>query len=390
MSGTTSYRGRKQAVVNHIRECISSGYLACGDSLPSMQVLGDSMNVSPTTVLTALREMEQDGTLRCLPNGTRIVAGASEGAGILGRAILFLTAHTQELGDREKQASLSSAGAGWEVAVDHAASVALRSTRSHMLILRSSEMTSADVAQLLRHPPRGLVVTNTEGTQPAEQLIHELCERRVPVVKVGSANDAGSCDSVASDHRAGARDLTRWLIGRGCRRILRFWCWPKEQPRLDWLAQRDAGYEDACREAGIEVLPPLQYQGVIRTPMSPEDVQEDAFAAAGRLWEHLRGPQPVDAIMTVSDGMATTVAAACRTLRLVPNQDVAIVGYDNYWHNAPWLAWESTPPLATVDKQNLLIGQEMVNLLMDRMEGKLPPEPQHRLVAPKLVVTGQP
>lgn len=71
----------------------------------------------------------------------------------------------------------------------------------------------------------------------------------------------------------------------------------------------------------------------------------------------------------------------------MPNGDVDIVGYDNYWAECEERAVESAFPLATVDKCNPELGGELVHLLMERIEGQLPDEAQCRMVTPRLVVT---
>ena len=44
-------------------------------------------------------------------------------------------------------------------------------------------------------------------------------------------------------------------------------------------------------------------------------------------------------------------------------------------------------PVATVDKRNHECGRQMIRLLLERIEGRLPPEPQCRVVEPELIVT---
>ena len=46
----------------------------------------------------------------------------------------------------------------------------------------------------------------------------------------------------------------------------------------------------------------------------------------------------------------------------------------------------TVPVAATVDKQNFEPGMEMVRLMRERIEGKLPPEPQTRVMPPQLVI----
>ena len=109
----------------------------------------------------------------------------------------------------------------------------------------------------------------------------------------------------------------------------------------------------------------------------------------GYLWEHFSGARSADAILALTDGASYPITAACRLLGKEPNRDVTIVGYDNYWQDSPHRQWEPAGPAATIDKLNLDLGQELMNLLLARAEGKLPAEPQLRLIKPELRVSGE-
>jgi len=108
---------------------------------------------------------------------------------------------------------------------------------------------------------------------------------------------------------------------------------------------------------------------------------------AGHLIERLHGPAKADALMVISDTEALRAAAACQLLGVRPNEDVAIVGYDNFWPVSPERDLAPTVPLATVDKHNDQTGRELMRLLLDRIRGRLGPAPQLRLVPPTVMVT---
>jgi len=194
------------------------------------------------------------------------------------------------------------------------------------------------------------------------------------------------CDSVAADHRQGCYMLTTWLIQQGRKRILRFWPDTTQIRQCAWVEARNAGYEQACAEHGITPLPPLWVPMIDGLP-ERERLDKQARINAGFLLDAFAGPQPVDAILVISDGMYFEVAAACRRLGRLPGKDVLICGYDNYWmelHDAR--IWEPSTPSATIDNRYTEIGRGMVDLLLARVADKLPSEPQCRLVKPELVV----
>jgi len=80
-----------------------------------------------------------------------------------------------------------------------------------------------------------------------------------------------------------------------------------------------------------------------------------------------------------------TVAAACRLMKKEPGRDVLVVGYDNYWEACVERRWEDFTPSATVDKRNHDLGAEMVKLMFERSEGRLPREPQLRVLEPRVI-----
>jgi DNA-binding LacI/PurR family transcriptional regulator len=94
----------------------------------------------------------------------------------------------------------------------------------------------------------------------------------------------------------------------------------------------------------------------------------------------------VDALLLESDGLAFPVAAACRLLGRKPGSDLLLAGYDNYAIDLEWeRQQEPVGPSVTMDKRNSEMGREMVRLLLDRCQGRLPVGPQVRLVAPELI-----
>jgi len=145
------------------------------------------------------------------------------------------------------------------------------------------------------------------------------------------------------------------------------------------------------REAGLGPLPPVY--ALVAPAMAAELATQQALAQrarqyAGFLVEHLLCALPVDAVMAHTDGEAFAIAAACRLCGKQPQRDLLIVGYDAYWPN--WLErqWEPAVPVASVNKLNRDTGAEMVRLLLDRIHGRLPTEPQRIVLKPELVVTG--
>jgi DNA-binding LacI/PurR family transcriptional regulator len=221
--------------------------------------------------------------------------------------------------------------------------------------------------------------------------LHRLAAAGIPVVAYGDSPDLADFDRVLPDHEGGTYDLTTWLISQGRKRIVNL---TGNANDYYWYHNRVRGYERAMRDAGLpplspelftsldSVLPPLH--GPLLTPWVKFDIERHQLA--GHLAPLLTGSEPVDAIMLVNDGQVSVAAAALRLLGKEPGRDVLLVGYDNIWADCPERQWESAGPAATVDKCNSQIGQELVRLLVERVEGKLPIGPQRRIVPSRLVV----
>jgi DNA-binding LacI/PurR family transcriptional regulator len=162
--------------------------------------------------------------------------------------------------------------------------------------------------------------------------------------------------------------------------------WPAVDQLPYWFEMRRRGYEQGMREAGLTPLPTLFIPEVPQDrPITAEVFERECRKQVGFFMELSRQDPPVDAIICHTDGEAPYAAWALRRCGLEPGRDVTIAGYDHYALEMVERAWSSDLPQVTVDKQNWLMGQEMVRLLQDRVAGKLPKEPQERVVSPKLI-----
>jgi DNA-binding LacI/PurR family transcriptional regulator len=66
---------------------------------------------------------------------------------------------------------------------------------------------------------------------------------------------------------------------------------------------------------------------------------------------------------------------------------VLLTGYDNYWRDCQERQFEPAIPAATIDKNHVQLAADLVRLLKERSEGKLPDAPQTRCLSPKLIVS---
>ncbi len=368
-------------VIRSIKQWIQEGRLAAGEPLPSERALAERLQVARGTVRSAMEQLLEEGFITGDGRRRTISPTPRQADSIMSHTIGVLTTTPVDAVDE-------GVPTGWERYIDSGAMDAISERGLHGLALAPSRLAAGNIRRLLDDPPAGVLFSRRalEEDPAGEELLKALHSASVPVVVYGQSPTLQAYDRVASDHSAGAEVLTRWLIGQGRRRILRMWPFPRSHPA--WLDARDVGHERAMRAAGLDPLPAL----IVGEDIETRDAAAFELARrmmAGFLIEHLRGEDKVDALMLVSDATCYPAAAACRLLGAEPGRDVLIAGYDNYYAGANGRRFEPTEPAVTIDKRNLHIGREMVALLMQRIEGNLPDEPQVRLVEPKLVITSK-
>jgi LacI family transcriptional regulator len=178
-----------------------------------------------------------------------------------------------------------------------------------------------------------------------------LVEAGVPVVRIESSKKRGgdiALDDIYVDSRAAALAVTRFLIGRGHRRIAMV------AGRGGPQGVRVEGYKEALAEAGGE----------------PLVVIEDEFSEVGgmRAAEAVldSGYEPT-AIFAANDLMAIGVMQALRDRGIAIPREVAVAGFDDI--SAARLV---TPPLTTVAQFQGDMGVKAAEILMERLAGSKP------------------
>ncbi len=362
-------------VVSWVSKAIRDGQLTHGTPVPSERMLADQLQVSRITVKAALEDLTQMGLVNQSSSGRkRRVVARSQGNGqrsaTLDRTVAMIS-HIPA-GDW--------AVPGFDGALQLDVIRKLSQAGLNALVV-NPEQTDADIVQ---DRPAGVLLAYRVAESPRGRELAQQCKNAgIPTVLYGDGPGLEAFDRVTHDHEAGAYELTRLLVQRGCRRVLRFWRFMENHY---WLDQRDVGHERAIREAGLPLLPAARCPAFESFGSFPQRVR----AFAGFLSEYVLADAPIDGLMLATDLHALEAAEALRLLGKRPNVDVKIVGYDNAWRH--WQQHEpgaagTIAPLATVDKQQDQIARQLVDLLQARRAGRLNPEPQCRRVSPRLVVT---
>lgn len=372
-------------VVRYLRRAVTDGTYTCGDQLPSEQNLCRLTGVSRTTVRAALQELEKERFLRS--EGRRRFISGSVTDPDWKRSLFSETVAI--LDDDVYPEDEASCWGEWEVFY-HLSREAVR-RNCHVFSFKTGDFSFAKAEQLVREHPLGVILLhqNAPPSGAIRRLLDDCRAVGIPLIRFESdaPEECPGADVIASDHREGCARLTRWLIGQGRTRILRYWRLNSTSgERPDWLIRRNRGYEEAVREAGLELLPAIEYNFYDQDrPPSQTDFDCLTYEAMGRLNEYLTRHGRVDAIICASDGITFSVAAACRKLGLEPNRDIWIAGYDNNYYNCPDRMFETSLPLVTVDKNNRQLGLALFEQVILRRKGELGKTPQRLLLPTELV-----
>jgi LacI family transcriptional regulator len=252
----------------------------------------------------------------------QIIRGAEDRA--LERGFLLVTANTDEQIERERRIVS-----------------ALRSRR---------------VDGILLAPTRGKDVDH----------IRRTIESGIPIVCLDRAPMGMKIDTVMLDNVRGAQECVRHLVRTGYRSIAII-TGPLE---LGVARERLRGYEEALREAGIEIRKNLILEGDFR--------ENSGFRLAKDLLLQFARPS---AILVSNGMMALGVLRALEELGVRCPEDVAIANFDDIAGDRSF-----HPQLTVVSQPGYEIGARGATLLMDRIEGKVTTKPAVVRMPPTLVV----
>lgn len=237
------------------------------------------------------------------------------------------------------------------------------------LIVQSSNYSSQIAGKEL-HPPnvvlrrdivRGAILAGTNSPN----LLDLFSEKAVPFVVLGNnvlgELDKSKYDMVFSDDIQGGREVTRYLISLGHKRI----CFVGNT-NLPWFARCYEGYRRAMEDAGL----PFRCSTV-----DSEDETEIGYIGTKSL---LSKEEPVTAIFAGNDPTAHGVYKAIRDSGLKIPGNISVVGCDDTVGS--WLY----PALTTVREFPEQLGKQMAQLLLNRITNPAQ-EPQQVTIPTELI-----
>ncbi len=367
-------RSPSEHVEHDLRARMASGELAPGKRLPSERALADRFGVTRAAVRSALLALEAEGLLEGSAGRTRrVVAAGTDAPSLLASTAVLLVDRAPLFQHQTLREP------GWAFHIHRGVMEAAFQADLGILLLETRALTPERGRQVRRARPCGLIALDGRA-RGADGPPY-------PGIPCATYADHAPCpgwNEVVSDHEQGAHDLAAWLIQRGATRFLQVG--GASVPQEDWYVRRRRGIERALAAAGLPQPVRIPVPGGADADYSERGFREGSRLLADRLQPHLPDDGAITAILADSDGTVPRVNGALRLLGRTPNTDVLVAGYDNYWRECPAVAWEPTPPLVTVDKDNRGIGAALVRLLCERRDGHLPPEPTRRCLPQQLVL----
>ncbi|MDT0345054.1 LacI family DNA-binding transcriptional regulator [Streptomyces litchfieldiae] len=214
----------------------------------------------------------------------------------------------------------------------------------------------------------GLILSTVElGDEDADQLRSDL-----PVVALGERLSGGhAVDHVAMANVEGARDATRHLIERGCRRIAAFGAQPG--PEVNANSLRTAGYHEALTDAGLDPSPELAV---------PCAFSMAGGAAAAR--SLLAGGIPFDGAVCFTDTVAIGALRALADHGVAVPDEVKVIGFDDVEQGR-----YTVPSLSTIAPGHSEMVDAALRMLGDRIAGRRGEDEHEMFTGPHQLVIRQ-
>lgn len=236
----------------------------------------------------------------------------------------------------------------------------------HVLVFMAAP-TETDVESvvqdILDYQVDGIVLASTEMTSG----LAERCQTTgIPVVLFNRAQDDPRLSAVASDNKAGGRQVANFFLASGHERIAYIAGSEAAQTQRD----REEGFVEALEQAGKKLF--------AREPGNFE--HEAARQAARRM---MNAPERPDAIFVANDHMAFVVMDVIRfEFGLRIPEDVSVVGFDDV-PIAAWPAYNLTTVRQDVDK----MVDETISTLVDHIDAGHG-EPRRVVLDGQMVIRG--
>ena len=222
-----------------------------------------------------------------------------------------------------------------------------------------------NVQALLDHRVDGLLVCISKSTSDFHHFL-SVYRSGVPMVFFDRVCKEIDTDRVITDDFNGARLITSHLISAGCRKILHL----GTHPQLHIGQERLQGYLQALNDHQISPIPEL----ILRCD-TPDEV-------LSRKDELIKLAQNIDGVFAVNDSTAVAIMQILKQKGFAVPRDISIAGFGD-----DPIANMVDPQLTTLEQQGYQMGQEAMNLLLERLTEKTGiSEPRIKVFQPELKI----
>lgn len=230
--------------------------------------------------------------------------------------------------------------------------------------LEEYEKEIRNVQTFIKARVSGVLISLSKTTQSYDHF-QELVEENIPVIffdRICTGIDTGK--AVVDDY-SGTFVATEYMIETGCKRIAFF----SAPLHLEISKNRRNGYLDALRKHHL----PVEEQ-LVRIA----DSKQLGFEKAMKI---LQLPNPPDAFMCMNDYTASGVLLATKKLGLKVPEDISICGFSN-----SNISQDTDPMLTTVDQHPQKLGEEAMNLILDRILDPSDTSRKNKIIKTSLVI----
>lgn len=219
-----------------------------------------------------------------------------------------------------------------------------------VIILQSNEsleLEKKQVALLINKRVDGIIMSlSNESNNDAH--IKEILQREIPFVQFDKISKLIPSSKVIINDQKAAMDAVQHLIDKGCKKIAHIRGPINPQNSID----RFLGYKKALEKNNIPFDSKLVYTCTNVT-------FEEGLEFAKQI---LKDYPDVDGIFVITDLVAVGVLAHFNEKNISVPQQVAIIGFSNWF-----MSQVITPKLSTVDQPSYEMGVAAFNLLLEEM-----------------------
>ncbi|HEY9169367.1 MAG TPA: LacI family DNA-binding transcriptional regulator [Lutibacter sp.] len=231
----------------------------------------------------------------------------------------------------------------------------------------SYEKEVSNMSMLTNGSVDGLIVSIARETLQNQNFKHfeAIIRDDFPLVLFDRINDDIECDKVIIDDVGGAFKATNHLIEIGSKRIALL----TTQDFITVGSLRKKGYIKALNKNKISVDEDLIYK------------IDDNLDLYEQIKKVFAGKNIPDAILAVNEIYAAIALKVAKENALKIPEDIAIIGF-----TSGLISEYTDPPLTCVEQHGYLMGKQVAELLINRIENVSPSEFQKVVISPNLKI----